>query len=258
MSNSPRLIATDLDGTIVHHDGSVSPRTLAALSAAMDAGIRVVFVTGRPPRWMHVVAEETGHAGVGICANGAYVYDMKTEQILETFCMSAGTAESAVRLVREVLPQAAFGIETLEGFAHEPGYQPRWNPEPLLGVGAIEDFLTDAIAKLLVRADGTPGDDMLRVAAPALEGVVEVTHSNVNDSLLEISALGVTKATTLQRLAEAWGIQQSEVVAFGDMPNDVELLRWAGRGYAVGDAIRSLSRPQTKWPRPSTTTAWPR
>jgi Cof subfamily protein (haloacid dehalogenase superfamily) len=233
---APRLIATDLDGTIVHADGSVSSRTMAALNRAMDAGVRVVFVTGRPPRWMHVVAVETGHTGIGICANGAYVYDMKTEQVVETFAMTAATATEAVRRVREVLPQAAFGMESLSGFAHDENYHPRWNPEPLIGVGAIENFLTDTVAKVLVRAEGTPGDDMLAAVAPVLDGVVEVTHSNVNDSLLELSAPGVNKATTLARLAERWGIGPQEVVAFGDMPNDAELLRWAGRGYAIGDA----------------------
>jgi hydroxymethylpyrimidine pyrophosphatase-like HAD family hydrolase len=232
----PRLIATDLDGTIVHADGTVSGRTRAALRAALEVGVRVVFVTGRPPRWMHVVAEETGHAGVGICANGAYVYDMASERVLETYEIPASRALDAVRRLRGVLPQAAFGLERSDGFAHEEGYHPRWNPEPLLGVGPIEDFLAEGIAKLLVRADGTPGDDLLGVASPTLKGVVEVTHSNVNDSLLELSALGVNKATTLALLAERWGVAQREVVAFGDMPNDVELLRWAGRSYAVGDA----------------------
>lgn len=236
MDAKPRLIATDLDGTIVHADGSVSPRTVAALAAAMDAGVRVVFVTGRPPRWMHSVAEETGHAGVGVCANGAYVYDMASEQVLETYGIPAGRAREAVRRVREVLPGAAFGLERLEGFAHEPHYNPRWDVRSPLGIGPIERYVSDGIAKLLVRDDGLSGDEMLSVAEPALEGVVEVTHSDVNDSLLELSALGVNKATTTALLAERWGIGQHEVVAFGDMPNDVALLRWAGRSYAVGDA----------------------
>jgi hydroxymethylpyrimidine pyrophosphatase-like HAD family hydrolase len=87
-----------------------------------------------------------------------------------------------------------------------------------------------------VRDDLLPGDALLDLAAPVLVGVVVVTNSNANDSLLELSALGVTKATTLERLARRWGIGQGEVVAFGDMPNDVEMLRWAGAGYAVGNA----------------------
>jgi hydroxymethylpyrimidine pyrophosphatase-like HAD family hydrolase len=233
---APRLIATDLDGTIVRRDGSVSDRVLEAFSAAADAGVRIVFVTGRPPRWMAEVAEVTGHSGVGICANGAYVYDMRDEVVLETFAMSIEVATDATRRVREVLPGAAFGLETLTGFGHEEHYQPRWSPDPLLGIGPIETLFTDDIAKLLVRDDAIPGDDMLALAAPVLDRVVEVTHSNVNDSLLELSALGVTKATTLALLAARWGISQDEVVAFGDMPNDVDMLQWAGRGYAVGNA----------------------
>lgn len=236
MNVRPRLIATDLDGTIVHHDGSVSERTLAAFEAASALGIRIVFVTGRPPRWMGEVADATGHRGIGICANGAYLYDMHTEQVLETHAIEAAVASDAVRRVREALPHAAFGIETLAGFAHEPEYLPRWDPDPLLGVGPIEEFMEGSIAKVLVRDDRVTGDVMLSAASPVLEGVVEVTHSDVNDSLLELSALGVNKGTALARLAADWGIEQHEVVAFGDMPNDVEMLRWAGRGYAVGNA----------------------
>ena len=238
VSQPPRLIATDLDGTIVHHDGSVSARTLAAFDAASEAGIRIVFVTGRPPRWMAEVADVTGHTGVGICANGAYVYDMNTEEVLDTFGMSADVAIDAVGRLRQTIPNAAFGLEKLSGFAHEPTYFPRWDPDPLLGVGAIEEFLTkpEPIAKLLVRAEGARGDDMLAAASPVLGGLAEVTHSNVNDSLLEVSALGVNKATTLEKVAAAWGIGPEQVIAFGDMPNDVDMLRWAGTGYAVGNA----------------------
>jgi hydroxymethylpyrimidine pyrophosphatase-like HAD family hydrolase len=232
----PRLIATDLDGTIVNHDGSVSARVVQALSAAMDSGVRVVFVTGRPPRWMHEVAEATGHNGVGICANGAFVYDMQTEDVLETFAMSAAVALDAAHRLREVLPGAAFAVETEHGFGREPEYRYRWDVIAAAGVGPLSGLISGDVAKLLVRDDAVPGDDMLRIAEPVLSGVVEVTHSDVTDSLLELSALGVTKGSTLARLANQWGISQDEVVAFGDMPNDVDMLQWAGRGYAVGDA----------------------
>lgn len=241
MKVRPRLIATDLDGTIVNHDGSVSVRVVKALAAAMDAGVRIVFVTGRPPRWMHEIAEATGHAGVGICANGAYVYDMADEVVLETFAMTADVAADATHRIREVLPSAAFGVETLDGFGREAAFwHPSWNPGAGLGIGPIEGLLNDSIAKLLVRDAVMPGDEMLRVTGPVLAGVVEVTHSNVNDSLLELSAFGITKATTLAKLAAEWGIAQNEVAAFGDMPNDVGMLQWAGHGYAVGNAHPSV------------------
>jgi hydroxymethylpyrimidine pyrophosphatase-like HAD family hydrolase len=231
-----RLIATDLDGTIVHHDGSVSRRVLDALAAASELGVRVAFVTGRPPRWMPEVAEVTGHTGVGICGNGAFIYDMQDDNVLELFGMSRQGAADAVDRVRAVLPDAAFAVESLSGFRYEPTYRPRWDVHEPTATGPIHELLTDDIAKLLVRDEVLAGDVMLARAAPALAGVAEVTHSDVNDSLLEVSALGVTKGTTLAVLAARWGIEQHEVVAFGDMPNDVEMLRWAGRGVAVGDA----------------------
>ena len=77
-----RLVATDLDGTLLRSDGTVSDRTRAALQAATAQGLLVAFVTGRPPRWLDVVVDETGHVGVAVGANGAVLYDMATEEVL--------------------------------------------------------------------------------------------------------------------------------------------------------------------------------
>lgn len=230
-----RLIATDLDGTIVHADGTVSARTLAAFDLAIAAGARVVFVTGRPPRWMAEVAEVTGHRGVAICANGAFVYDMEFEAVTETFAIAPEAAQVAAARLKAVLPHPAFAVESLDGFGHDAAYVPRWDVDPL-AVAPIEKLIDRPLAKLLVRDESLSGDEMLRRARPALTGHVEVTHSNVNDCLLEISALGVSKATTLARLAVKWGIAQSEVAAFGDMPNDLEMVQWAGHGYAMANS----------------------
>ena len=150
--------------------------------------------------------------------------------------MSEEAATDAVDRVRVVLPTSAFAVESLAGFSYEPEYKPRWDIHEPTTTGPIHSLLGGEIAKLLVRDDVLSGDVMLERAAPALSGVVEVTHSDANDSLLELSALGVTKGTTLARLAARWGIAREDVVAFGDMPNDVDMLRWAGRGYAVGNA----------------------
>ena len=104
-----RLVATDLDGTVVGHDGSISPRTRAALTSVMDAGIRVVFVTGRPPRWMREIADATEHRGLAVCANGAYVYDLHAEAVVESCLLSVEHAKTAVERLRSVLPAA--GLE---------------------------------------------------------------------------------------------------------------------------------------------------
>ena len=89
--------------------------------------------------------------------------------------------------------------------------------------------------KLLVRDETSDGDAMLAAAGPALDGLAVPTHSNVRDCLLEVSALGVDKGSTLAQLADALGVAAAAAVAFGDMPNDVSMLRWAGLSYAVAD-----------------------
>ena len=158
------------------------------------------------------------------------------ESIVETFAMSAETARLVVDRVRGVMPESAFGIETADGFGHERAYKARWEVDPLLAIGPIHDLLDRPVAKLLIRDESLDGDTMLQRARPVLLNLAEVTHSDVNDCLLEVSALGVSKASTLARLAASWGIGQDDVVAFGDMPNDVEMLRWAGTGYAMANA----------------------
>src|SRR4051812_21965475 len=108
-----RMVATDLDGTIVRADGVVSERTVAALQSCLDAGILVVYVTGRPIRWMAEVVDQTGHRGVALCGNGSVVYDLAEERVVRAHTLGPAVAlDVAARLV-EVLPDAAFAVETL-------------------------------------------------------------------------------------------------------------------------------------------------
>jgi HAD superfamily hydrolase (TIGR01484 family) len=231
-----RLIATDLDGTVVRPDGSMSPRMVAALRAVEASGIRLVIVTGRPPRWMHPVVEATGHLGTAVCGNGAFVYDLHAERIIERFTLTVEAAAESVERIRSLLPHAAFAIETGEEYAHAPDYRPYWPTPPGTRVAPIEELLSVPIGKLLVRDDLT-GDEMHALVEPALAGLAQVTHSvGDNEGLIEVSAPGVTKAHTLQVVADEWGIDAAEVVAFGDGLNDVEMLAWAGRSYAMANA----------------------
>ena len=232
-----RMVACDLDGTIVRPDGTVSPRTVAALAACEQAGVRVVFVTGRPPRWMAPVAHATGHHGVAICANGAVIYDLAAERVVATRGIPAADVHRIARAVLTAVPGGAFAMETVGGFRREPGYRPRWagSQGP---VAPLDELLADTpvVLKLLYRLDLGTADDMLAAARAALVGLAEPVHSDASDSLLEISAPGVSKASTLATLAEEAGLGPQDVVAFGDMPNDVPMLVWAGTGVAVAGA----------------------
>lgn len=231
----PRLVATDLDGTIVAGDGRITDRTVAALQAVEALGVPVVFVTGRPPRWMAEVVERTGHTGLAVCANGALLYDLHTERVIESFPLSVEVGLDVVRRLRAALPDVVFAVETLEGFAHEQTYRPRWNVDPLRAVDDIERIYDAPAVKLLARHEELDPDELLSQARAVVGDLVELTHASTS-GLLEISAAGVSKATTLARVCSARGIDAADVVAFGDMPNDLPLLAWAGRAYAVRSA----------------------
>ena len=239
-SPHPRLIATDLDGTLLCQGGTVSARTAAALDAAERAGIQVVFVTGRPPRWMQWLGPHVGGHGVAICSNGGVVFDVRRHLVLESFPLRAEDAGAVVELLRERLPGTAFAFEFPGGFAREPHYQvPMWGAEDDHPIALAEELLADGRVagcyKLLARHPELAPDDFLAQGRAAVGGLAEITRSS-SISLLEISARGVTKASTLARWCAEQGIDRSQVVAFGDMPNDLEMLGWAGRGYAVANA----------------------
>ena len=230
-----RLVATDLDGTIVRADGTISPRTVAAFEACATRGVDVVVVTGRPARWLGPVVEALGPRGFALCANGAVVYDLATRRVVESQMLARDDVTTVVDTARAALGDIDVAIETLAGFRREPGYVTRWDALSDQDVGTLDALLADdpGVLKILVRQEGSSSDAMLASARLALEGLAQPTHSNVNDCLLEISALGVSKAASLASLVASRGLTAGDVVAFGDMPNDVEMLRWAGRGYAM-------------------------
>jgi len=241
MARALGVVATDLDGTIVRSDGEISARTRAALAAAEEAGALVVIVTGRPPRWLTGIADATGHHGLAICANGALVYDLQRELIVETHPLSVEVARDLVKQLRAAIPGLGFAVELVDtGFAHDPMYRPRWSVSEGTRVDDIEQLLQGDLAKLLARHEDMDSDQLL-AAATAAVGVenATLTHSS-SSGLLEISAAGVSKATTLSSLCAEHGREAADVVAFGDMPNDLPMLSWAGHSVAVANAHPSV------------------
>ncbi|HEY8300967.1 MAG TPA: Cof-type HAD-IIB family hydrolase [Jatrophihabitans sp.] len=239
------LIATDLDGTLLRSDGSVSQRTREALAAAQDAGLVVVFVTGRPPRWLHPVVESSGHVGVAVGANGAVIYDVQSEQVVHSFPLQPLTATTVAAGISARFPDVAYAVEYVDGFAAEPAYIHDWavnpprdqhgNPVPPPRTGPLDQIADRPLLKLLAKDHGLDVDDFLATANDVIGPDASITHSS-SRGLLEIAAAGVTKASGLAHVAEMHGITADRIAAIGDMPNDVPMLRWAGISYAVGNA----------------------
>jgi hydroxymethylpyrimidine pyrophosphatase-like HAD family hydrolase len=233
--DSVRLVATDLDGTLVHSDGSVTARTRAALVAAEEAGVEVVFVTGRPLRWAEEVFEHVGGHGLAIVSNGALVWDVARAAVHQVRPIDPVAGIEVAHRIRAAVPGSTFAVETLDGLALEPEFLER-HPVPAGAVrGPIEQIFASPGLKLLARHEELGWQEFWARAEEVAGDLAEITWSS-SSTLLEISAHGVTKASTLALLCADRGIDAEQVLALGDMPNDLPMLAWAGTSYAMANA----------------------
>lgn len=232
----PKIVACDLDGTLLRSDGTLSERTRLALAAVHAAGSMVVACTARPVRWVRPLAGQFGGASVAVCVNGAVTWDLAGDSSLSELAIEAEVVSEVVAALTDLFPGGAWAVEHTHRFGHEPGYRPRWPVPADTLVGAISGLVGQAPVKLMFRHEDLSPDEMLPAARRALAGLVELSHSNSSDGLLEISAAGVDKGSALASLCKRTGVQRHEVIAFGDMPNDLSLLGWAGTAVAVANA----------------------
>lgn len=231
-----RLIATDLDGTLLRDDGTISPRTRAALDRALTAGIVVVLVTARPPRRVLALASEVGLGGLAICTNGALVYDLTNRRVLREASLQAASARQLVLTLRAAIPGICFAVEAGLRYGQEPAYaldSPHDEGADLLLDDALA-LCAEGMTKLIVRHPGRSLTDLLRLTSETVGALGVVTHSGA--PFVEVSAPGVTKATALAALCAEYRIAADAVLACGDMPNDLPMLQWAGWAVAVANA----------------------
>jgi hydroxymethylpyrimidine pyrophosphatase-like HAD family hydrolase len=235
----PKLIATDLDGTLLRSDRSVSERTCSALKSCAAAGIEVVLVTARPHRTVIELARGLGSVTTAICANGAAVLDVATGAAELVHSFQVEQALAIVADLRPVFsPRTGFALETGGEVFCEPGFRRGL----LSGDGAV---LTDDLrlarpiggryVKVLARDDSANADDMVTAARAVLGDRAESSQSG-GRGLVEIAPRGATKAGTLAWLCARLGVGAQDVVTFGDMPNDLPMLTWAGTAYGVANA----------------------
>lgn len=231
----PRLVATDLDGTLVHPDGSVSDRTRRVLVEVERSGVPVVFVTGRPLRWAEEVFAYVGDHGLAVVSNGGLVWDVARAAPHLVRPIEREVGLEVFRLIRAAVPGSVFAVETLDGIGLEPDFLERYPPPDGSRRGPVEELFVEPAVKLLARHEVLAAQDFWDAAEAAVQGLATITWSS-SSSLLEISAAGVTKASTLALLCTDLGIDASDVIAFGDMPNDLPMLTWAGHSVGMANA----------------------
>jgi Cof subfamily protein (haloacid dehalogenase superfamily) len=239
----PVLIACDVDGTLFDDNETVMPRTRDAVRAAVAAGAQFVVATGRPPRWIRPVVEALGFAPMAVCANGAVIYDPATDRVLSARTLAVDVLAVLAEIASRAIPGAGLAVERIGNRAHDtatpqfvssPGYEHAWlNPDNT--EVSIDDLLSAPAIKLLIRKTGARSSDMAAELAKHVGIEGDITYST-NNGLVEIVPLGISKATGVEEVAAPLGIANNEVLAFGDMPNDVPMLLWAGHGVAMGNA----------------------
>ena len=237
-----RLIATDLDGTLLRSDMSVSERTRTALDKARAAGMYVVPVTARQPHGVRMIAGAAGFTEYALCGNGAHGVHLGTGETL----FEAHVTEAAQRSIAEGLSRWVPGVLFVSvreggqvfvaqhGYAELAHFEDHKRHPGEMGAAELEAVLSAPSLKFIVRHPSlTPRELLAELSALNLPGFA-VTHSGA--PFLEVLAEGVSKAWGLAKLCELLNIDRSEVLAFGDALNDAEMLAWAGRSVAMGNA----------------------
>ena len=244
--DAPRLIISDIDGTFITSANRVTPRLRDTITRAVSTGAHFGLATGRPHRWLIPVLEQLPFAPVCVCANGAVVYDPATDTVLHAFeLMPAEMAEVLTEVERALAGlHHGYGVERVGSSALDPEDEcflitPEYNPDAWdsrFGVVDKQTLISEPAAKLLVRCPEMTSAEMYALIAPRIDDTVAHVTYSMDEGLIELSRPGVNKAAGAQYLAERYGVSANEAIAFGDMPNDLELLRWVGTGVAMGNA----------------------
>ncbi len=240
----PRLVVTDLDGTFLSPDRTVSEVNVAAARRAADLRIPLVIATGRPTRWLGVLDSlRTAHPQV-IAGNGAVVFDLAERRIVRSFPLDPEVASAVVVDLRRAVPGITFGIETGTVFACEPAVPARSSGRDTVPQGSGEELLAShrPVVKLLGFHADLTSEALYHLARETVGERLTLTYAATGDpyGLVELSAPRVTKASTLALLCAELGVHARDVAAFGDMPNDLAMLTWAGRPFVVANAHPSL------------------
>jgi hydroxymethylpyrimidine pyrophosphatase-like HAD family hydrolase len=236
----PKLVATDLDGTLVRSDETVSDYSVTVLRKVREAGIPIVGVTGRGARLIELCRRDLPEADFWVLAQGGYVLDQRDPdepRVLRRERIPGCDLAEALRRLEDAVGPLSVLVEALDeprtplwGDAHVVWPYPEWIPYDR------SEALAGPVYKGFAHVEGLTADDLLAVARRVVPPeLATVTQAGLG--YVEITAPGVDKGTGLARVAAELGIGPEQVLVFGDMPNDIPMFRWAGwRRVAVANA----------------------
>ncbi|MET7714039.1 HAD family hydrolase [Streptomyces sp. NPDC005407] len=236
-----RLVATDLDGTLLRGDETVSERTRDALAAATAAGAAHIIVTGRAVPWTRHILDDLGYDGLAVCGQGAQVYHAGEHRLLTSVTLDRQLAGLAIsKIEAEVGPLAlAASRDGLDGeVLVGAGYRVQESPLPVVAFEDPSELWSAPINKVYIQHPGLDDDALAKVARATVGSLVDVVMAG--PGVVEILPLGLSKATGLSLAARRLGLRAADTIAFGDMPNDIPMFGWAAHGVAMANAHEEL------------------
>ncbi|MGC4152429.1 MAG: Cof-type HAD-IIB family hydrolase [Propionicimonas sp.] len=237
-----RLIATDLDGTLLRHDKTVSPRNAEAIRLAHEAGLLVVAATGRYLASLPILLSPVG-VDYAVTSNGAQAYQVSTGRLLFEDTIAAATAAQVIAHLIEHFPESRSEVAISDGRTHyaQPGYVDLLHELERLNfpIDYLELTDLDAIRAPLIKVTARHPRLRPEVLQESLlaSGLTGFHPTTSGGPILEVSGPGITKAHGVAKLADLLGFSAHQVLAIGDARNDIEMLRWAGVGVAMGNAV---------------------
>ncbi|MFB7913743.1 HAD family hydrolase [Streptomyces sp. NPDC056061] len=236
-----KLVATDLDGTLLRNDDTVSERTRTALTAAAAAGAAHIIVTGRAVPWTRHILDDLGYEGLAVCGQGAQVYHAGEHRLLTSLTLDRQLGGLALsKIEAEVGPLAlAASRDGLDGeVVIGPGYRVQEGPLPAVVAEDPAELWAAPLNKVYIQHPDLDDDALATAARAAVGNLVNVVMAG--PGVVEILPLGLSKATGLSLAARRLGVKAADTLAFGDMPNDIPMFAWAKHGVAMANAHEDL------------------
>lgn len=242
----PKLVAVDLDGTVVdyHHRHATMPSraVIDALQSVRDAGVPVAVVTGRAIWGAVRTADDLGlDEGFASASHGAGEFDLAAREISHQHAVDAATAVAALRASD---PAVEFAVEwDLDGWWHTPGFKRDFAAQ-WAGEISFDELVSRPAPRLVARvasnnryggAERCP--NAIRLAAGAALDTADYHVEVGYNGWVDIGPPGVSKATGIARIAEYYGVSSADTVVFGDAHNDLTMFAWAGYSVAMGQAV---------------------
>ncbi|HSN42943.1 MAG TPA: HAD family hydrolase [Propionibacteriaceae bacterium] len=238
----PSLIATDLDGTFLVSHHEAHPRNVESVLRASSEGVPIVIATGRPARWLDALEPIRSARPHVVTSNGAVILDFASGEVEHFWALDDDVMLAVANDLRIAVPGVAFALERPLGWACEPTFErPGIAADIEVEVASMEALVGTPTVKLLVTHPDLGTIDLAELVAPIVGDRLTVTWSYISPAgLLEVSAPGISKASALAKIASDLGVDLSRAIAFGDAPNDVEMLRCVGGGHVMANAHPSL------------------